>query len=462
MELAGQALKKSAKLEELVKALVGEVEKAGASLKGPRPPDPDLKKKLDAKLEKIAQVRGRALYYPYVGTGLGRGPYVELEDGSVKLDLINGIGVHFFGHSHPRLTAATVRGALSDITNQGNLQPNDEYMKLGEKLVELAGKKSRLKHTWITTCGSRANEKALKIARQKNSPRKMVIAMERAFAGRTTMMAEITDNPEYKQGLPNYNEVLRLPYLDAKDPRGSAEKTLRKFKEHLANYEKDICAFMFEMVQGEGGFRAGSREFFLPMLDLCKQKGIAVWVDEVQTFARTGELFAFETFGIGEYVDLVTIAKVLQVASVLYTEEYNPKPGLIAGTFSGSSAALSAANEVLKMLTTDGYFGSTGKVALLNKKFVGMLKDLEAGPCKGLLEDSGGVGLMIATTPLGGNKDKVQKLLKVLFNNGLISFSCGRDPYRIRFLVPAIMEDKDIEVASQILEKSLKEMAAEG
>ena len=91
-----------------------------------------------------------------------------------------------------------------------------------------------------------------------------------------------------------------------------------------------------------------------------------------------------------------------------------------------------------------------------------MLKDLESGPCKGLLEDSGGLGLMIATTPLGGNKDKVQKLLKVLFNNGLISFSCGRDPYRIRFLVPAILEDKDIQVASQILEKSLKEVAAEG
>ena len=462
MELAGQGLKKSAKVEELIKSLVKEVEAAGSAIKGVRPPDPDLKKNLDAKLERVEKFRGRALYYPYVGTGLGRGPYVELEDGSVKLDLINGIGVHFFGHSHPRLMAAAVRGALSDITNQGNLQPNDEYIKLGEKIVELAGRNSRLKHTWITTCGSRANEKALKIARQKNSPKKMVIAMERAFAGRTTMMAEITDNPEYKVGLPNYNEILRLPYLDAKDPRGSSEKALRKFKEHLGNYEKDICAFMFELVQGEGGFRAGAREFFLPMLDLCKQKGIAVWVDEVQTFARTGELFAFETFGIGEFVDLVTVAKVLQVATVLYTEEYNPKPGLIAGTFSGSSAALSTANEVLKMLSTEGYFGPDGKVAALNKKFVGMLKDLESGPCRGLIEDSGGIGLMIATTPLGGNKDKVQKLLKVLYANGLISFSCGRDPYRIRFLVPAVLEENDMQVAAQILEKSLKEVAALG
>jgi acetylornithine/N-succinyldiaminopimelate aminotransferase len=182
----------------------------------------------------------------------------------------------------------------------------------------------------------------------------------------------------------------------------------------------------------------------------------------VQTFSRTGELFAFETLDIGRYVDVATVAKVLQVAATLYTEEYNPKPGLVAGTFSGSSAALSAAGEVLEMLTTEGYFGESGKIRALNKKFVGMLKELEGGSCRGLLEDSGGLGLMIATTPLGGQKEKVQKLLKALFENGLISFSCGRDPYRIRFLIPVVLEDKDIEVARQILEKSLKQVASGG
>jgi 4-aminobutyrate aminotransferase-like enzyme len=187
-----------------------------------------------------------------------------------------------------------------------------------------------------------------------------------------------------------------------------------------------------------------------------------VWADEIQTFSRTGELFAFETLDIGEYIDVATVAKVLQVAATLYTEEYNPKPGLIAGTFSGSSAALSTALEVLKLLSTGNYFGAGGKVEKLNKKFVGMLKELESGYCKGMIEDSGGLGLLIATTPFGGNKDKVQKLLKVLFENGMISFSCGRDPYRIRFLVPMILEDQDIQVAKEILEKSLLQAAKEG
>ncbi len=461
MELLGHRLKKAKDVANGVDQIVRQVELLGSEIQGPRPPIPEHKKNSDLLLEKSAKSRGRALYYPYVGTGIGRGPYVELEDGSVKLDLIIGIGVHLFGHSYAPLLRAALRGAMSDITNQGNLQPNHEYVQLGETLSALAAKNSRLKHAWITTCGSRANEKALKIVRQKNTPRKMVIAMEKAFAGRTTMMAEITDNPDYKQGLPSYCEVLRVPFLDKKDPT-SSEKALRIFKEHLARFGNDISAFMFEIVQGEGGFRAGTREYFLPMLELCRENKIAVWADEIQTFSRTGELFAFETLDIGQYIDVCTVAKVLQVAATLYTEEYNPKPGLIAGTFSGSSAALSTALEVLNQLSTGGYFGAGGKVESLNKKFVGMLRDLETGSCKGLIEDSGGLGLMIATTPFGGDKDKVQLLLKTLFANGLISFGCGRDPYRIRFLLPMILGDKDIQVAKEILEKSLLQVAKEG
>ncbi len=78
------------------------------------------------------------------------------------------------------------------------------------------------------------------------------------------------------------------------------------------------------------------------IFDFCKDKKIAIWADEVQTFTRTGQAFAFETLDIGNYIDICTIAKTAQVGATLYTEEYNPKPGLIAGTFSGSSSALAA------------------------------------------------------------------------------------------------------------------------
>jgi acetylornithine/N-succinyldiaminopimelate aminotransferase len=211
--LVGQKIDQSSKVESLIKELVQEVTSINGQIKSVQAPQPEFVDAGKSWVDKTGQFRGRPLHYAYVGTGAGRGPFVELEDGSIKLDLINGIGIHLMGHSHPRVMKAAVRGALSDIVTQGNLQPNREYQQLTEKLVKLASKNSRLKYAWLSTCGTMANENALKISRQKNSPARFVMGFQNAFAGRSTMMAELTDNPAYKMGLPEYNEVLRVPFM---------------------------------------------------------------------------------------------------------------------------------------------------------------------------------------------------------------------------------------------------------
>ncbi len=458
-KLAGHRILNSPKIQKMISELVAAVEAEESSLTSASSPKAEALDHGKRVFDEIAKYRGRPLNYQFIGTGAGHGAYVEVEDGSVKLDLINGIGVHLFGHGHTKIREAAVRGALSDVVMQGNLEPNHEYVKLSKQLVELASKNSRLRHVWFSTCGTMANENALKMARQKNSPAKLVIGMKNAFAGRSTMMAEVTDNPAYKEGLPEYNEVLRVPWYDQKNPR-SSEDVLRKFKEIVAANPKQVACFVFEPMLGEGGYRTAPREFFVPILEFCREQHIAVWADEVQTFMRTGQLFAFETLKIGEYIDLCTIAKTLQTGATLYTEEYNPKPGLIAGTFSGSSASLAAGMASLDIITKEGYLGPDGKIQKLHHAFVGMLNRLNETTCKGQLQEAGGMGLMIAVTPLDGSKDKVNKLLQVLYKNGMIAFSCGRDPYRLRFLLPVVMTDADVVQAGQILEKSIHEMMA--
>lgn len=453
--LVGRRIDRDPVIEGLLSDLVDEVMVQNSAIETVRPAQPNLIESAQKKISHVGALRGRPLYHNYIGTGAGRGVFVELEDGSVKLDLINGIGIHLMGHSHPRVMKAAVRGALSDIIMQGNLQPNNEYLRLTEKLVQIAGRRSRLKHAWFSTCGTMANENALKIARQKNSPARFVFAMKNAFAGRSTMMAEVTDNPAYKQGLPEYNEVLRIPNFDKKDPQ-SIDKALRAMKEQYAKHDKDVSCFVFEPMLGEGGFVPTPREFYLPLLDFCRQNKIAVWADEVQTFARTGEFFAFETLDLGDYVDLVTIAKTVQLGATLYTEEYNPKPGLIAGTFSGGSTSMSAGLEMLEMLE-EGYLGPQGRIQQIHRRFIDGLNALNVGSCEGLVRDAGGLGLMIAFTPFDGKKEQVEAFIKKLFSNGLIAFSCGKDPVRIRFLVPAIIEDNEIDLALQIVEKTIQQ-----
>ncbi|HWU42244.1 MAG TPA: hypothetical protein VN132_02360, partial [Bdellovibrio sp.] len=143
--LVGHQIQQSEKVKTLVQDLVGEVTKINSQLTGIRAAQNEFKDSGKQKIDAAGLYRGRPLHYPYMGTSAGRGPYVELEDGSVKLDLINGIGIHLMGHSHPRVITAAVRGALSDILNQGNLQPNNEYRLFTEKMVKIASRKSRLK-----------------------------------------------------------------------------------------------------------------------------------------------------------------------------------------------------------------------------------------------------------------------------------------------------------------------------
>lgn len=444
----------NAQIEQLVENAIA----AGKNITGVRPPNPELEAKMQEKVKRMGELRGRPLFYNYMSSGVGRGPYVQLDDGSVKMDLINSIGVHVLGHSHPRVIAAMVKGALADLVYQGALQPGDESLAFSEKMVNLASKKSRLKHAWISTCGTMANENAVKMARQKRKAARMIITFENAFSGRSTMMAEITDNKAFKVNLPEYNEVLRLPFYKKDDP-GSKEKTLAVLKEHVAKHGDNIGVFGFEPMLGEGGFLHADKSFFGPLLEFCKSKGIPIWMDEVQTFTRTGEFFAFETLGLGEFVDLCTVAKTALNGVTLFTDELKPDPGLLGGTFAGTASTLRAGLEVLNILDNEGYMGPNGKVNKIHNEFVAMLEKLNSTTCKGLLTGAGGLGLMIAVTPFDGSKDKQTALLKALYKNGLICFGCGHDPYRIRFLVPAVLTSQDIEAARQVIEKSVLEIA---
>jgi len=457
-QLIGQSIHNSEKVKSLVEGLIAEVQSHCGKIERSQGADQNLAASYQEQVDKFGQLRGRPLYFPYIGTGAGRGPYVELADGSVKLDLINGIGIHIMGHSHPEVMEAAVWGSLSDIIIQGNLQPNQEYGEMAQKLVELAGRKSRLKYAWVTTSGSMANENALKSCRQKTTPSRKVIVFEAAFAGRTTMMAELSDNSNFKVGLPEYNEVLRLPFYNKKDP-ASLEKTLSMLKCHIGENQKDICAFMFEPMQGEGGYNMAPREFFIPLFKECRKAGIPIWADEIQTFCRTGEFFAFETLDFGEYIDVCTVAKALQSGATLYTEELNPKPGLIAGTFTGCGAELRAGLKILSILDNQGYMGANGKVATIHRKFLDMINRLNETSCRGLLQGARGVGLMVAVTPLDGSKERQGELLKTLYKNGLLAFGCGRGPFSLRFLLPIVMTVDDIAHAGEILEKSILELA---
>ncbi|MDR3605899.1 MAG: aminotransferase class III-fold pyridoxal phosphate-dependent enzyme [Oligoflexia bacterium] len=457
-----QGLLDSARFRSAKTELLAAIAEASAKIRQIKPPSsPAARDRFQTLIQEFTRDRGRELYYPYIASGLGSGPYIELIDGSVKLDLITGIGVNLFGHSHPELMAEMIDAVPADIM-QGNLEPGHEAPALLKAVLSRVGadKGCRLKLGWISTCGTMANEIALKIIRQKKAPATRVFAFKDCFCGRSTAMQEITDTAGYRQGQPVYGEVHHLSfYSPALGVEKSVERTLGEMKEQLKRYPDKFSCIMMEPVQGEGGFLFAPREWYVRVLEEAKKAGLAVWLDEIQTFGRTGELFAYQKFGLHELVDVVTIAKPLQASMVLFTEEYNPKPGLVAGTFTGSATSLRAARKTVEMLSQNGFLGPEGKIEKLSQRFVSNLSRLREGSCAGKIGEIRAIGGMIAFAPFNAAADDVKKTLMKLFDLGLIAFSCGHDPYLVRMLPPmGAMTEADVDFATSIIEKALVQL----
>ena len=432
----------------LIDQLVTQIQEESFSLVEPKAPDKNKKEKYASYLKSIAELRGRPLYYPYLSAGVGHGPFVRLLDGSVKMDFVCGIGPHILGHSHPELIKSAIQGALEDTVMQGHLLMGQVYLKVLQKLTEIAGKNSKLAYAWLAPSGTMANENALKVIRQKKQGARKILTFERAFAGRSMMMCEITDNPSIKQGLPSYNEVLRVPFCP-----DSPDKALQILKQHWSAEKENIACFIMELMQGDGGCFLAKRDFFVSLLDFCKSRGIAVWFDEVQTFGRSGEFFAFEKLDLGEYVDVCTIGKAFQMSASLWTKEYNPRPGLVSGTFAGSSSSLHCALTTLNIL--EGFI-KEGRIVKIHQAWKERLETLEK---ESFLSQIEGWGLMWGATPEVSHPSQVSQLLQILFEKGLICFSCGQgDIKRLRFLLPAVVEDKHLDQALSILRASILEL----
>ncbi|MBI4962902.1 MAG: aminotransferase class III-fold pyridoxal phosphate-dependent enzyme [Desulfomonile tiedjei] len=426
-------------------------------IKGIRPPDPDLRVPYDAFLKEFGDLRGGALFFPYLGSGLGNGVLVELADGSVKYDFISGIGVHHWGHSHPAIVEALLNAAMRDTVMQGNLQQNVESVSLARTILSAANRKgAELGHCFFSTSGAMANENALKIIFQKKYPADRILAFEGCFMGRTLALSQITDKAAYRECLPPSLSVDYVPFFDPARPDESIRAALDCLERYLARYPGKHAAMCIELVLGEGGFHPGTRDFFLSLIEVLRQHQVAIMVDEIQTFSRTTELFAYQYFGLDDYVDVVTIGKSSQVCATLFRDEFKPRPGLLSQTFTGSTSALFAAEVIIRGLIERDFFGPDGRIAKLHDHFETRLKQIQER-LPGLIAGPFGIGAMIAFTPFNGDHEKVVKFVHALFDAGVISFYAGSDLSRVRFLLPvAAVTFDDIDAVCAILERTLR------
>lgn len=252
------------------------------------------------------------------------------------LDLYGGHAVISIGHSQTDFVN-NLKAQLEQIAFYSNAVQNPLQKALAEALAE----QSCLHNYQLFLCstGAEAIENALKIA-SFHTNKKRVIAFHKAFHGRTSAAVAVTDNPSINAPLNAQHQVTFLPF----NAPAQLEQELLK---------GDVCAVIFEAIQGVGGLDEPDEEFVYALETLTKKHGACLIADEVQAgFARTGTFFAFQKYNIQPHV--ITMAKGMgngyPVGGILIHSDIKAKYGLLGTTFGGNHLACTAAMSVLSVL----------------------------------------------------------------------------------------------------------------
>lgn len=310
----------------------------------------------------------------------------------------------------------------------------------------------------------------MKIAR-KATGRSAIVSFERAYHGRTLMTMSLTSKVKpYKHGFgPFAPDVYKLPYpyyYRAEDGMTTEEvdgQILAYFEcfmlEEVAG--DNIAAIILEPLQGEGGFIVPTATFIQGVRNLCDKYGIVMIADEIQTgFARTGNLFAMDHFGVAP--DLMTFSKSIAAGMPLSAVTGRaelmdaPGPGQLGGTFSGSPVACAVGLAVLDVIEEENLVKRARVIGDRMMEVFNSWKDKYE-----LIGDVRGLGAMTAMELVKDRNTKepateeVKAIMQETHNKGLITISAGIYSSVLRFLPPLVITDEQLEEGLAILEVAI-------
>jgi 4-aminobutyrate aminotransferase/(S)-3-amino-2-methylpropionate transaminase len=390
-------------------------------------------------------------------------------DGNVFLDFAGGIGCLNAGHGAPRVLAR-VREQLERLQHACFMvAPYEPYVALARALCGIAPIAGETRAALFNS-GAEAVENAVKIARRATG-RPAVLAFDPGFHGRTLLTLTLTSKTTpYRDGFgPFAPEVYRFPLPDlVRRPRELSEEAfvargideLSRFLASTVNPASLAC-IVIEPVMGEGGFIVPPRAFLLELGRLCRQHGIVLVADEIQTgFGRTGALFASPAAGLEP--DLICMAKSLSngfpLSAVVGRAALMDavQPGGLGGTFGGNPVACAAALAVIETMQAEDLPRRATEIGeIVAERFA---RFAERFPWIG---DVRGVGAMRALelvtdrASLAPDKARTERVLALAASRGLLMLSAGLHGNVIRTLMPLVLSDAELAEGLAVLESCL-------
>ena len=361
----------------------------------------------------------------------GQGSTLYDENGKKYIDFGSGIGVTAFGINDPVWTKA-VEEQLHRVQHTSNLY----YTAPCAKLAQLLCGKSGMKKVFFGNSGAEANEGAIKFARKYSfdkygAGRSTIITLVNSFHGRTITTLAATGQDSFHTVFDPFTPGFK--YCPAND-----------IEALQAAATDDVCAVLFECVQGEGGVNNLSPTFVSAIAKLAKEKDILIAVDEVQTGnGRTGTYFAYQQYGITP--DIVTTAKGLggglPIGAVLFGEKLQDTmtPGSHGSTFGGNPVVAAGACSIVERIDDD----FLSEVQRKSEKIRTALAKVKG------VKSISGMGLM-----LGIETDKpAGEVAKACLANGLLILTAKT---KLRLLPALNISDAELDEGLEILKGVLE------
>ncbi len=362
----------------------------------------------------------------------GQGTKVFDTEGKEYLDALAGIAVNNVGHCHPKVVKA-IQAQAENLIHISNLYHNIPQSSLAKLLTEVTG----FDRVFFCNSGLEANEGAIKIARKLGEQRGKtgpIIYFSGCFHGRSITSISMGKEAFQKGFGPLPSGFLELPYNNV---------------EALDQIDGSVKAIFVECIQGEGGVRIGEENFINKIGEICKEKGIILVVDEIQTgMGRTGKMLAYEHYNIDP--DIVTLAKGLgsgvPIGAIMAKEEIANVlvPGDHGSTFGGNPLACAAALANLEVILEEELLENT---RIVGEYLLSQISELSKN--YKIINEVRGVGLMIGI-------DFIPECRSIAFNlmkKGLL-VSCTA-MHVIRLVPPLILTMKEADQIVSILKEVL-------
>ena len=351
-----------------------------------------------------------------------------------------------------------------------NVVYNESYVELAEKLVEMTGGDTKV---YFSNSGAEVNDGAMKLAKYVTK-RPAIIAFRNSFHGRTIGSLSITgSSSSYRK---NYEPLMPAVYWAdyanchhcsfGKTKGQCSMECIKQFDSIFAKLIAPECvaAIIVEPVQGEGGYITPPEEFLKGLREICDKNGIMLIFDEVQTgVGRTGQLYAYQTFGVKP--DILTSAKALgggvPLGAIIAKKEIMDKwpAGAHGGTFGGNPLACAAGLKTLEIIERDGLLENC---RIQGKYFKNRLLKLQEKYPK-YIGDVRGVGLMVAMELVDENGNPNSEITTTIkqkaLEKNLLLLTCGSDHNVVRFIAPLVVSKKEIDEAMAIIEEIFNDFA---